>query len=160
VTSREFITRDRIHPAGTAVALCLIAAASVLFNFFPEKVGIIRSLTDPSSFTPLLAPEFQTHLRLLNLYWGLAFSLGIANLVTLRWNDFTRCIEVALSLLGICILMELSLGGPLTVYGWLDLIVKFGLAVAIIPSIIDAISKVGQLLREQITEPYKQSHAP
>jgi hypothetical protein len=160
VTSQEFMARDRIHPVGTAVELCLMAVAFVLFNAFPEKVGVIRSLTEPASFTPLLAPEFQTHMPLLNLYWGMAFGLGVGNLIAMRWNIVTRGIDAALSLLGICVLMALWLGGPLTVYGWLDLIVKFGLAVAIIPSLIDAIRKVGYLLREEITEPCKQSHAP
>jgi hypothetical protein len=138
--------RDRIHPVGTVADLCLIVVASIVFNAFPDKVGFIRSFTDPSSFTPLLAPEFQMHLPLLNLYWGLAFSLGIANLVMLRWNIVTRYVEIALSILGVFVLIELVLGGPLTVYGWLDLCVKFGLAVAIIPAIIDAIRKVEQLL--------------
>ncbi len=137
---------DGIHLVGTIVDLCLIVAASVLFNVFPEKVGFIRSLTEPSSFTLLLAPDFQNHMPWLNLFWGLAFSLCVANLVMLRWNIGTRSIDLALSILGIVILIELVLGGPLTVYGWLDRFVKFGLAVAIIPATIDAIRKVEQLL--------------
>ncbi len=160
MTRQEIGAHDRIHPVGTVVELCLIVAALVLFNAFPEKVGVIRSLTEPSSFTPLLAPEFQTHLPLLNVYWGLAFGLGVANLIALRWNIATRSVDAALSLLGICVLMELFLGGRLTVYRGLDLLVKFGLAAAIIPSIIDAIRKVRQLPSEQITEQYKQSQAP
>ncbi len=100
--------------------------------------------TDPFTFTPLLAPEFQNHMRLLNLYWSLAISLCIANLVMLRWNIGTRTIDLALSILGIFVLIQLALGGPLTVYAWLDYLVKFGLAVAIIPAAIDAIRKVQQ----------------
>lgn len=159
MTSREFIARDRIHPWGTLLELCLIAAALVLFNAFPEKIGFVRSLTEPASFTPLLAPEFQTHMRLLNLYWGLAFSLGVINLITLRWTIITRGIDAALNVLGVYILIALILGGPLTVYAGLDFIVKLGLAVGIIPAVLDAIRKVWQLLREQITEPSSQSPA-
>lgn len=83
---------------------------------------------------------------MLNLYWGLAFSLGIANLVALRWNIATRWLDLALSILGIFVLIELVLGGSLTVYRWLDLGIKIGLAVAIIPAIIDAIRKTVQVL--------------
>lgn len=137
---------DRIHVVGTVVDLCLIAVASIMFNMFPGQIGFIRSFTDPSTFTPLLAPDLQNHLPLLNLYWSLAFSLGVANLVTLRWNFATRCIDVALCILSVFVLIELVQGGPLTLYGWLDLCIKFGLAVAIIPTIIDTIRKVEQLL--------------
>jgi hypothetical protein len=137
---------DRIHVVGTVVDLCLIVVASIMFNMFPTQIGFIRSFTEPASFTPLLAPEFQTHLPLLNLFWGLAFSLGVANLVMLRWNIGTRCVDVALSILGIIVMTELVIGGALTVYSWLDLCIKFGLAVAIIPAIIDVIPKVGYVL--------------
>ncbi len=34
--------RDRIHVLGTVVDLMLIAAALVVFNVFPDKVGVIR----------------------------------------------------------------------------------------------------------------------
>ncbi len=136
--------RDRVHLMGTAADLILIAAALVVFNAFPDKVGIVRSLTDSSSFTPLLAPDFRNHMPLLNLYWGLAFSLCIANLVMLRWNIGTRSIDLALSILGIFVLIQLALGGPLTVYVGLDYVVKFGLAVAIIPAAIDTIRKIQQ----------------
>jgi hypothetical protein len=137
---------DRISLAGTVVELGFIVAASIMFNMFPEKVGFVRSLAEPDSFTPLLAPEFQVHLPLLNLCWGLGFSLSIANLFTQRWTVVTRCIQVALSTLGILVLIELVLGGPLTIYGWLDLALKFGLAMAIIPAIIDAIKHLAYLL--------------
>lgn len=76
----------------------------------------------------------------------MAFSLGIANLVMLRWNIVTRRVDVALSILGVFIPVQLVLGGPPTVHGWLDLFVKLGLSVAIIPTTIDAIRKVRQLL--------------
>ena len=140
---------DRVNLAGTIVELGFIVAASILFNMFPDKVGFVRSLAEPDSFTPLLAPEFQVHLPLLNLCWGLGFSLGLANLFTQRWTLVTRSIQVALDTLGIVVLIELVLGGPLTIYGWLDLALKFGLAVAIIPAIIDAFRNLAHLLDGQ-----------
>ncbi len=53
---------DRVHTLGTIVEMVLILALMILFDFFPERIGIIRSLSDPSSFRPLLAPEFQQHM--------------------------------------------------------------------------------------------------
>ena len=69
--------------ARTNVNLCLIAASAMLFNVYPERVGLLKSVTVPSSFTPLLAPEFHTYLPWLNLWWGLTFSLNLAHLLTL-----------------------------------------------------------------------------
>lgn len=67
-TLKEIQKQDKMISVGRSIVnICVIAAASVLSNFFPERVGMIKSATDPSSFTPLLAPEFQSYLSWLNL---------------------------------------------------------------------------------------------
>ena len=50
---------DRVHVAGVVVRICFLIGAIVVFNAFPQWIGTYRSLDDPSSFVPLLAPEFQ-----------------------------------------------------------------------------------------------------
>ena len=139
---------DRVHVVGTLVEICLITAVAIVLNFFPEKVGIIRSLTDPSSFTPLLAPEFQVHMPMLNLFWGLASSLCIANLTLGRWNIVTRCAELGLNLIALSILAQMVLGGPITVSPGITLAIKFGLAIAIIPTCITVVRGVYHLINK------------
>lgn len=137
---------DHVHVVGTIIEAGLIAAIAIVLNFFPEKVGVIKSLTDPSSFTPLLAPEFQVHMPMLNLYWGFAFSLCIANLALRRWNIVTRCVELGLNFLALAILAQMVLGGPIAVSPGITLVTKFGLAIAIIPTCITVVRGVYQLI--------------
>ena len=137
---------DRVHVIGTLVEMVLILAAIVLFDFFPDKLGIVRSLTDPSSFKPLLAPEFQEHMPWLNLYWGLALGFGAVNLALGRWTIYMRWAEVGLSVLAAFIILRMLLGGPLVLSPGLALIVKFGLIVALVVSSIDLIAKLIRLV--------------
>ena len=137
---------DRIHAAQTIVKMCLIVAASVLFNFFPEKVGVIKSLTDPSGFTPLLAPAFQSYLPWLNLYWGLAFSLLVVHLGLRRWTVVTRWLDLALRIFGAFVLLGMVLGAPFITVPILSILVKLILAVACVVMLIEAGKQFKRLL--------------
>ena len=137
---------DRVDTVSAIAGLCLAVAGGVLFNLFPGQIGYYVSLAEPSRFTPLLAPDFSAHLPALNLYWGLASGLCIANLAMLRWNIYTRCADATLKTLGVFILVQMVIGGPLTLYGWFDQLAKLGLAVAIIPAGIAAIAAVRRVL--------------
>jgi hypothetical protein len=138
----------RVHPVGTIIEVGLIAAIAIVLNFFPGKVGIFKSLTDPASFTPLLAPEFQVHMPMLNLYWGFAFSLCIANLALRRWNIITRGAELGLNFLALAILVQMVLGGPIAVTPWITMVIKFGLAIAVIPTCITVVMGIGRLISQ------------
>lgn len=93
--------------------LCIVVASMVLFNVFPDKVGILVSATDSSTFVPLLAPEFQVHMPWLNLWWGLALLLAGIKLVYGRWTAVLQWADWGLRLLGIRVLAGLILGGPI-----------------------------------------------
>jgi hypothetical protein len=142
---------DHVHLVGTVIEVGLIAAIAIVFNFFPEKVGIFKSLTDPASFTPLLAPEFQVHMPMLNLYWGFAFSLCIANLALRRWNIITRGAELGLNLLALAVLVQMVLGGPIAVSPGITMVIKFGLAIAVIPTCITVVMGIGRLINQYTT---------
>ncbi len=147
--------QDRVHVVGTIVEMALILVVLVLFDFFPDRIGFARSLTDPSSFRPLLAPEFQEHMPWLNLYWGLALSLCALNLSLGRWTLYTRWAEFGLSALAAYIMLRMVLGGPLTVYPVLTMLAKFGLMVALVVSSLDLIAKLMRLLArtQTVTRP-------
>jgi hypothetical protein len=139
---------DHVHLVGTIIEIGLIAVIAIVLNFFPEKVGIFKSLTDPASFTPLLAPEFQVHMPMLNLYWGFALSLCIANLALRRWNIITRGAELGLNLLALAILVQMVLGGPIAVSRGITMVIKFGLAIAVIPTCIAVVMGIGRLISQ------------
>ncbi len=149
---------DRVHIVGTVIEMALILVIVILFNVFPDRIGFAQSLTDPSSFKPLLAPEFQDHMPWLNLYWGLALSLCAINLAFGRWNVYSRLAEIGLTVLAVYILLRMVLGGPLFVYPGLTLVVKFALLVALCAACVGTIVKFVQLLnRMQAAAPPEQS---
>jgi hypothetical protein len=92
---------------------CIIVASIVLFNVFPDRVGVLVSATDSSTFVPLLAPEFQMQMPWLNLWWGLALLLTAIKLVYGRWTAVLLWADFGLRVLGIRVLVALILGGPL-----------------------------------------------
>lgn len=98
---------DRIDVGWTIASICGLAALLVVFNAFPERIGVIVSADDPSSFVPLLAPEFFEDLLLrLNVWWGLALALNVVKLYFGRWNWGTRLADYALTFFGMFILLK------------------------------------------------------
>ncbi len=149
---------DRVHVVGTIIGMVLILAIMLLFNVFPDKIGIIRSPMDPAGWMPLLAPEFQEHMPWLNLCWGLTLILCAINLAFGRWNIYSRSAELGLNVLGAFILLRMVLGGPLLMYPGLTLVLKLGLLVALCGIGVDITKKLVRLLtRMQTSAPPRRS---
>ena len=142
---------DRVHVVGTIVEMVLIMAVMVLLNLFPDRIGIIPSLTDPSGVRPLLAPEFQVHMPWLNVYWGLALCLCALNLTLGRWTPHARWAELGLNVLAAYILLGMVTGGPLTLYPGVTLAVKVALAIALVVTSIATIVKLVQLVTRELS---------
>jgi len=150
--------------AGPAAASGALVGAIILFNFFPQQVGILVSADDPSSFVPLLAPEFRVHLPWLNLWWGLALAMNLVDLTVtgaLRhelgtWQVTKRWIDVGLSFFCALILFRLLIGGPIVQgeqsVAFLTAFVKFVLALALMLVTLAASSKLCHLLGYRPTE--------
>lgn len=103
---------DRISIAAVVINLCFITGAIVVFNLFPERVGTIRSLDQPSSFVPLLAPTFQAYMPLLNTWWALALALNLSHLGYRRWTPWKRWADLGLAVFGMVILARMLAGPP------------------------------------------------
>jgi len=151
------------HLIGPAFACGALAAAIILFNFYPQRVGILVSANDPSSFIPLLAPESRVHLPWLNLWWGLALAtnlvdLGVAGALghePVRWQVAKQWVDVGLGILSTIVLFRLLVGGPI-VQGeqsaaLLAAFVKFVLALALTLVALAAGSKLRHLLSSRST---------
>lgn len=108
---------ERISSLGTMAEIVIIVVALVLFNAFPERIGIITSFDPPLRIVPILAAEFQAHLPLLNLYWTFALALGFYKLQVLRWSPGIRLADFGLTILGIFVLYRLLVGGPILELG-------------------------------------------
>jgi len=103
---------DHISIVGVIAEVFIIVAAAILFNFFPQHVGFVKSATDPSTFTPLLGPGFAAFLPWLNTYWLWAFCLCLAHLTLQRWTLGTRLIDLGLDLFGAAIFAAMFADSP------------------------------------------------
>jgi hypothetical protein len=103
------VEEKRVRVGWTVLRMCAIVAVAVLFNFFPDKVGTIRSALDSRTFTPVLSPGFRSVLPLANLWLGLAFSLHLAQLVLGRRTAATQWLGLLLHLFGAGVLGWMTL---------------------------------------------------
>ena len=138
---------DAIHILPIVVDLTVIAAVSLLLNFFPERVGYWVSAVRPDSFVPVLSPDFGgAPLALLNLWLGLAFSLGLVHLALRRWIPATRLADLGLTALAVIALAALAAGGPIGKTAGIDLLIKVSLGLACFGVALSAIGKLTRLI--------------
>lgn len=143
---------QRISPAGHVFSLYAIVALAILFNFYPEWVGVIGFSPAAGSWRlPLLRPDFANYLPLLNLWGGLAFTLNLVVLRQGRWRRETRWTEFALGLLAIGILLMVILGPPVFRF---DRIVKIVLIVALVGKGFESLGRLHRLLRRPAATPW------
>ena len=91
---------ERISVAGRVAAIYCIVALFVLFNFFPEYVGIYF-FSGSSAYT--LSPAdlgLRIPLTLLNFWWVLALALNVVLLRRGHWSFETRLAEFGLGVFG------------------------------------------------------------
>ncbi len=85
----------------------------VLFNLFPQLIGINGSpdaVTEPLPFT---APGIIESLPWLNIWWGLALVLNIAVVAFTIRSAKVKWARLAINLFGLILLVRLVLTGPL-----------------------------------------------
>jgi hypothetical protein len=104
---------DRIHVGWVVVEICFLIAVLVVFNAFPEWIGVYGSAVEPDTFVPLLAPEFQMHLPWLNIWWGSSLLLAVGKLTNRRWTVALRWADALVHLFGLYVLLRLVRGGPI-----------------------------------------------
>lgn len=105
--------RTRINRVLTAAEICILIGVMILFNAFPERVGIYSSAVEPYLFIPLLTPEWLAYMPWFNIWWGLALTLALVKLVYGRWTQALRWADLGVHLLSICVLASVILGGAI-----------------------------------------------
>lgn len=95
------------------MAILFTIAAIILFNFFPDIIGIyyVSGKGGEMVFAPLFSEAFETYLPFWNI--SLAFSLlfHIYMIIKMRWNLTLRIADIASSLIDIAIL-SFMIKGP------------------------------------------------
>ncbi len=145
---------DRISPVGLVIGMYTILAFAVLFNFYPEWVGV--SILDHGvvRLERWLKPEFAMYMPFINLWWGLDFALKLTVLRHGQWRRETRWAEFGLGLFGTLILYLIVVGGPVFKF---DYLVKAFLKGIIVIVMIESGVRLYRLLTRR---PFDSWHAP
>ena len=142
---------DKISYFGRIFAIYMIAVLALAFNVFPGWVAIFVFHGTEGTVYPLLAPEFDRYLPLLNTWWLLAFVLNLAVLRQGRWTPPTRWADFGLELFNAVILLLIVTGPPVFTY---DRPTKFVLNWFLVFSAINACVLLYRLLRRRPAEPW------
>jgi hypothetical protein len=140
---------ERIKRIGPILGVVFTVLAMVWFNLLPNTVGYYVTLTDTTSFTPVLAPAFQTYLPWLNFWWGASILLNIVHIINGRWTLMSRLADLVLSLYGISVLVGMAAGPAFLLLPWLSIVVKvilgiaaFGLVISVIIQLLGGLKKM------------------
>lgn len=141
---------DRMKAGDHVFAIYAVVVFAVVFNFYPEWVGIIFRRDGAWSVFSLLRPEFQQYMALLNIWWAAVFSLNLFVLREGRWTPQTRWAEFGIGIAGMAITTLIILGDPVFYY---DRIVKAILKIALVIAGIENAFRLWRAVRSHAEAP-------
>jgi hypothetical protein len=142
---------DKISYFGRIFAIYMIAVLALAFNVFPGWVAVFVFHGHEGTVYPLLAPEFDRYLPLLNAWWFLAFVLNLVVLRQGRWRRPTRWAEFGLEVANALILLLVVTGPPVFRF---DRPIKFVVTWFVVFSGVSACVMLYRLLRRRPAEPW------
>ncbi|MBN1640248.1 MAG: hypothetical protein JXA09_03355 [Anaerolineae bacterium] len=165
--------RARIEVGGLIVESVLMVIALVVFNFFPQWVGVayVGSLDGGKGVwhaTPMLAPVFvQAYLPMLNVLWLLRIGLNVVLVQLGRWQRWTRAIDLVLALFGVYVLSRMLFGPSLlameaiepaslreTLTKILGPMLRVGLGIGLVATVGEVVQKGVRLVRSELRPDY------
>lgn len=156
--------RDPVDKTAQAVRICFLLALLILFNIYPDKVGVYRSLRDASSLVPLLGPGFYAALPWLTAWWVLGLAVASALLFFERWTLELRLADLVVDLVGVVTLARLLFGAPLFLavpdwpvpfWTW-NTLARLLLALALLGQAVGALRGLGRLLAAWVPRPSRE----
>ncbi len=147
------------------VVIAFTLLGLLIFNLYPQLIGVGFLQDGQWVFTPALSPAFFRLLPWLNLTWILGIGLQVILLRQGRWTPLTRWFDIGLKIAGV-VIAYLLLTGPsiltltaddltkvsidsftaVTLANLLNQIVTLALAIAVIVGGIEVIKEVYKLL--------------
>jgi uncharacterized membrane protein len=110
---KEHVERENARPLSLVWEIAWLAAALLIFNFYPQWI-VAGSLNNGTwTFVPILSAEFFRDLPWLDGVWVLGIVLNVILLRSGGWQAGTRWFKVAVSLLNMVILILMAVGAPI-----------------------------------------------
>jgi hypothetical protein len=104
--------RDQVSRTEAIVETVFIVLGLILFNIYPQYIGIYGFTTDNGSFfVPILSQAFFNYMPWINLLWGLQIALNALLIQRMRWQIGTRWFLIAIKA-GEVALAYAMLNGP------------------------------------------------
>jgi hypothetical protein len=101
---------DQVSRSGAITETVFMVLGLVLFNIYPEFIGIY-GLTDKGSFfLPIFSQAFFSYMPWINLLWGLQIGLNVMLLQQMRWQTGTRWFWIAIKAGGIALTYAMLMG--------------------------------------------------
>lgn len=118
----------------------------ILFNVYPEWIGVITSTGDDRVVFRLLAPEFSVHIPWLTLVWTADVLLKLIVLGQGRWRPFTRWLEFGFGLFGLYVGYRIVTGGPIMTIDALTTLVRISIWIGLIVGSFEALGRLFRLV--------------
>lgn len=162
---------DQVKIGEHVAEMVFIVLGLILFNFYPQYIGIYGFTDNQRFFAPLLSDAFFSYMPWINLLWGLQFALDVWLVQQRRWQFGSRLILMAVKA-GNAVLAYAMLKGPSIVGLTADVlvsemhftadaaqslamliaqVVKWGLIIGIIAGAFDAIKTFVQMVKSQVS---------
>lgn len=106
--------KQKVSLGEPIVGICFTIIVVVLFNMFPEKIGIYYTAQWGSGweFVPVFSEDaLKTFLPYWNIVWAASFIFNIFLIIKLRWTLVLRIFDIAMSFMSIAVL-GIMLNGP------------------------------------------------
>lgn len=101
---------DQVSAAGTIAEIVFLALGLILFNVYPQYIGIYGFTDQGNFFTPLFSQAFFSYMPWINLLWGLQLALNIWLLQQRRWQAGSRILSIAIKAGGIGLAYAMLMG--------------------------------------------------
>ncbi|HSQ17649.1 MAG TPA: hypothetical protein VLM83_08135, partial [Anaerolineales bacterium] len=161
---------QKVGVVGLSVEIAFTVVAIVIFNFYPQLIGIGYSGTEWVSIPVLAEVFFERYLPWLNVVWALQIVLDAILLGRGRWETGTGWFYVALKAMSVVINLAMLTGPSLIaltaetlaansamgmgaaeiLVDILNQVVKWGLIIAVIAGSVDLIKQAFRLLFQKI----------
>jgi hypothetical protein len=137
---------NRIAPVELALGIIFPLLAIILFNRYPYWIVDMEAPLGGFQFFPVLHQNFLNFVPWLTASWALEIGLRSIVLAQGRWSLVSRVAEFLVEMFGLYVTYLIFSGGPITFNSGIDMIVRFGLGIAIVVGAISAVFTLGKSL--------------
>ena len=160
---------DQVKIGEHVAEVVFIVLGLILFNFYPQHIGIYGFADNERFFAPILSDAFFRYMPWINLLWGLQFALDAWLIQRRRWQFGSRLMLMAVKA-GNAALAYAMLKGPSIVgltagvlvsemrftadaaqslAALIAQVVKWALIIGIVAGAVDAVKALVQIARSQ-----------